>query len=78
MPFQFPEKSLRCNVNRMNAWLKSAVNKVQATDWKDETLPNPSIAGTQLFRLRESLFCGEIALRYRNYEKAKLRRFFLY
>jgi len=60
VPFQFPEKSLRWNVNRMNALLKSAVNKVQAPDWKDETLPDPSIAGSNCFVYGRACFAEKL------------------
>ena len=47
-------------MNRMNAWLKSAVNKEQGPAWEDETPPDPSIAGPNCFVYGRACFAEKL------------------
>jgi len=58
----------------MNAWLKSAVNKVQEPDWKDDIRPCLSIALPNCFVYGRALFAEK--LRYDTEILKKLNYFF--
>jgi hypothetical protein len=76
VPFRFPEKSLRWNVNRMNAWQKSAGNKVQEPDWKDDIRPCLSIDLPTCFVYGRALFSEKLRYDTEILKKIKLRRLF--